>query len=169
MRSYTRGKNSLLNAEQTCGASVIGELRFFNANHNTRLLQPTPWSKSSRRKCKMAPGLSYGISPSVLIILFSLSIFHASVMSIPIITPSPIITLADLDTGQKENHCTSDSEWLASGYYSTDCMAAVQLLYIREVTAFKDQDFEFLSARVRARSLPWKRTPRKYTFGEPRL
>ena len=67
------------------------------------------------------------------------------------------------------NQCTDNSTWIGTGSSSVDCIGAVQKLYNAEVKPFSDTDFEFLSAKAPARSLPSMRTPRKYTVGESSL
>lgn len=63
------------------------------------------------------------------------------------------------------NQCTDNPTWKGTGSSSIDCIGAVQKLYNAEVKSFSDIDFEFLSERAPARSLPSMRTPRKYTVG----
>jgi len=63
------------------------------------------------------------------------------------------------------HQCTDNTAWIGSGSTNVDCIGAVQLLYHREVKHWKDQDFEFISEKVEGRSIPWQRTPRKYTVG----
>lgn len=74
---------------------------------------------------------------------------------------SKILTLTEMDA----NQCSNSISWFGSGLKSIDCIGAVQLLYDREVTYWKEQDFEFISAKVKGRSIPWQRTPRKYSVG----
>lgn len=62
--------------------------------------------------------------------------------------------------------CTDNSSWIGTGFSSIDCISAVQRLYNAEVRTFSDIDFEFLSEKAPARSLPSMRTPRKYTVRE---
>lgn len=64
------------------------------------------------------------------------------------------------------NQCTDNPTWIGTGSTSVDCIGAIQRLYDSEVKSFSDIDFEFLSPKAPARSLPSMRTPRKYTHGE---
>lgn len=71
------------------------------------------------------------------------------------------------------NYCTDDPTWISTypssigiGPSLVDCILAVTDLYRTEVKRFSGTDFEFLSEKAQARSLPSMHTPRKYTFGK---
>ena len=72
------------------------------------------------------------------------------------------------DSSANRNQCTDKSTWIGTGSTTVDCIGAVQRLYDVEVKSFSDTDFEFLSQKAPARSLPAMRTPRKYTVGKCR-
>ena len=71
-----------------------------------------------------------------------------------------------IDSSANRNQCTDNSTWIGTGSTTVDCIGAVQRLYDAEVKPFSDTDFEFLSEKAPARSLPSMRTPRKYTVGK---
>lgn len=96
----------------------------------------------------------------LLIIFFAfLNIASSAVLAIP----HGNLSIA---SAPNSNQCTDNSNWIGTGSTSADCIGAVQQLYNEEVKTFSDIDFEFLSAKAPARSLPAMRTPRKYTVGE---
>lgn len=102
-------------------------------------------------------------SDLVLCILVIFSTFFTVASSAAINLPHGNLTIHSTANG---NQCTDSSKWIGTGSSSMDCIGAVQKLYNAEVKPFSDIDFEFLSPKAPARSLPSMRTPRKYTVGK---
>ena len=96
-----------------------------------------------------------------LLILLYTPLYLAS--SAVINLPSSTLTTNSAANG---NQCTENATWIGTGATSADCILAVAKLYNAEVKQFSDTDFEFLTERAPSRSIPWMRTPRKYTVGE---
>ena len=68
------------------------------------------------------------------------------------------------------NHCTDQQDWISSGTYIEDCIAAVQRLYEVEVRPqqYPQTSYEFLTPNeqpVSPGGMKAMRTPRKYTQG----
>jgi len=117
------------------------------------VVQPSRKMLKTNRRCLFG-------TTSLLAICLAATISLAS--GVAIYSPPRNLTVA-IPNG---NQCTDNATWIGSGSTSLDCIGAVQLLYNREVSYWKDQDFEFISEKVKGRSIPWQRTPRKYTVGE---
>lgn len=99
--------------------------------------------------------------------MFRLFIIFSTVINIALGAALNIQSASSaISSAANGNQCTDKPTWVGSGSTSIDCIGAVQKLHDAEVKHFSDFDFEFLSEKAPARSLPSMRTPRKYTVGE---